>query len=369
MTLRTDTPWLNALLDEEGKTPAAGSPATSPTEGHTAAPPPVTKEATASTGEDRANYAAGHPFMSMPATENFQKVTALLSGEALRHQQEQQRAMEDWRSTYNDFLSGKANLYKANLSAAAAKRKEARLKSYISALGTLIDGVNVAHGGTVTMRDFRNDIYSSRQQADNMERQERAAEQTALQKYYDRLNDIFNRRPAYEKNDALLQLAGIYADRDTFGWQAHQAMERYQSGLASKEREGEKNRQSRERIATDKGRGLKEAELVRIPLNDGQQILLPKGIWHSAALEKWINEIYSDNRFDEDSRNRIRDALQIIGEMDNKQKQEAELGKLLFDYPEFARIMAPYDVRHTNSPVPNIQETFDDDFSLFGDMN
>jgi hypothetical protein len=218
------------------------------------------------------------------------------------------------------------------------------------------------------VRDFRNDIYGSRQQADVLERQERAAEQSDLQKYYDRLHDIFNRRPAYEKNDALLKLAGIYADRDKFGWQAYQAMERYQAGLASKEREGEKNRRSREKIAAGKERGLKESELVRIPLGDGQQIMLPKGIWHSATLEKWISEIYSDNRFDEDSRSRIREALQIIGEMDNKQKQEAELGKLLHDYPEFARILAPYDIRRTNSPAPNSQETFDDDFSLFGDF-
>jgi hypothetical protein len=367
MTLRTDTSWINALLDGEEETPAAGSPATSPTEGHTATLPPVTKEAAVYPGEDRSNYAAGHQFMSMPATENLQKVTAILNDEATRRRQEQQRAMDDWRSTYNDFLSGKANLYKAHLGAAEAKRKEAKLKSYISALGTLIDGINVAHGGTVTMRDFRNDIYSSRQQADNMERQERAAEQTAFQKYYDRLSDIFNRRPAYEKNDALLQLAGIYADRDKFGWQAWQAMERYKSGLDSKEREGEKNRQSRERIAAGKEHGPKESELVRIPLSDGQQIMLPKGIWHSAALEKWISEIYSDQRFDEDSRSKIREALQIIGEMDNKQKQEAELGKLLHDYPEFARIMAPYDVRHTNNPAPGIRDTFDDDFSLFGE--
>jgi hypothetical protein len=365
MTLRTDTPWLNALLEGTEETPAAGAAAVNQEEGHAAAPPPAEQGATEAVGS---HYAAGYQALSMPATENFHKVTALLSGEALRHHQAQQQTMDDWRATYNDFLSGKANLYKANLSAADAKRKEASLKSYIGALGTLIDGINVAYGGTAPVRDFRNDIYGSRQQADALERQERAAGQSALQKYYDRLYDIFNRRPAYEKNDALLQLAKIYADRDQFGWQAYQAMERYQAGLASKEREGEKNRQSREKIATGKGRGYKESGLVRIPLGDGQQIMLPKGIWHSATLEKWINEIYSDSRFDADSRNRIREALQIIGEMDNKQKQEAELGKLLHDYPEFYRIIAPYDVRRTNSPAFNIPETFDDDFSLFEDF-
>ena len=367
MTLRTDTPWINALLDGTEDMPAAGVPVAGQEENLITPPSSAEQEAAESGEEDRSKYVAGHEFLSMPATGNFHKVTALLGGEALRHQQEQQRAMDDWRSTYNHFLSGKANLYKANLSVAVAKRKEARLKSYISALGTLIDGVNVAYGGTAPVRDFRRDIDSSRQQAGNMERQEHAAEQSALQKYYDRLNDLANRRPKYEENDALLKLAGIYADRDTSGWQAWQAMERYQSGLASKEREGEKNRASREKIAAGKERGLKESELVRIPLSDGQQIMLPKGIWHSAALEKWISEIYSDRRFDEDSRSKIREALQIIGEMDNKQKQEAELGKLLHDYPAFARIIVPYDVRHTSSPAPRIRETFDDDFSLFGD--
>ena len=364
MTLFTDTPWFHALLDETEEMPAAGVPAAGQEEVRAATPSPE-KEKTGE--EDRSKYLAGHEFPSMPATGNFNQVTALLGGEALRHQQEQQRAMEDWHATYNHFLSGKANLYKARLSGADAKRKEARLKSYISALGTLIDGVNVAHGGTAPVRDFRQDIYGTRQQADNMERQEHAAEQSVLQKYYDRLNDLVNRRPKYEENDALLKLAGIYADRDKFGWQAYQAMERYKSGLASKEREGEKNRASREKIAAGKGGGVKESELVRIPLSDGQQIMLPKGIWHSATLEKWISEIYSDRRFDEDSRSKIMEALQIIGEMDNKQKQEAELGKLLHDYPEFARIITPYDIRHTNSPAPYIQETFDDDFSLFGD--
>jgi hypothetical protein len=357
MTPLADKPRIATLLEETAGTPLPDPPAARQAAAGYAA---ATAEET-----DASPYIAGHSFMTMPATENFQKVTALLSGEALRHRQEQRRAMEDWRSTYNDFLSGKTHLYKAPLSAAETKRKEAGLKSYIAALGTLIDGVNAAHGGTVAMRDFRQDIYGSRQQADALERQEHAAEQSTLQKYYDRLSDIFNRRPKYEKNDALLQLAGIYADRDTFGWQARQAMERYKAGLAAKEREGEKNRNSREKIAAGKGQGVKESELVRIPLSDGEQIMLPKSIWHSATLEKWISEIYSDQRFDEDSRSNIREALQIIGEMDNKQKQEAELGKLLFDYPEFARIMAPYDLRHTHTPSPHIQETFDDDFSLF----
>ena len=290
---------------------------------------------------------------AQPAPPNY---ITTLQQQAQRHEEEYKEALNDWRKTYDDLVAEKANLYKADPKYAEAKRKEAAIKTLVSAFGSLADTFAVANGGTAPLRDYRADIYQTQQQADALDKSERAKEADAYQKYLDRLEKLTNSRPKWTKNDAAIKLMGIYADDNR--WNLNAELQRELQNR--REAEGEKNRiaakerneatiagglkKTQAQIEAKKNNGAtqKESDIIRIPLSNNRQLVLPKGFWNSAALESWLIEIYKDERFSENTRANFRKLLSEVGKIDNKQVQEYELGKLLSNHPELEKIITPY---------------------------
>ena len=299
---------------------------------------------------------------AQPAPPNY---ITTLQQQAQRHEEEYKEALNDWRKTYDDLVAEKANLYKADPKYAEAKRKEAALKTLVGAFGSLADTFAVARGGTAPLRDYRADIYQTQQQADALDKSERAKEADAYQKYLDRLEKLTNSRPKWTKNDAAIKLMGIYADDNKWTLNAALQRELQKNQHEFTAGENEKNRKAtaaltQARIEAKKKNGVtqKESDIVRIPLSNNRQLVLPKGFWNSAALESWLIEIYKDERFSENTRANFRKLLSEVGKTDNKQVQEYELGKLLSNHPELEKIITPYGtVVGGNSPADDNPNT------------
>jgi hypothetical protein len=283
-----------------------------------------------------------------PSTEQQQPAHyTVLQQQSARHDEEQEKEYKDWRATYDNIVAEKASLYKADPKLAEVKRKEAALKTLVGAFGSLADTIAVANGGTAPLRDHRADIYQTQHQADAIDQNERARQADVYQKWLDRLERVAGKRPKWAKNDAALLYARMLGDdnratlRMLFDAEKQKEQQKFtaeqnelnRKALAEQNADGKNN---------GSGKAPKESEIIRLPLSNGQELILPKGYWHSGSLEIWINEILKDGRFDENTRKKIRSALSDIGKMDNMQVQAAELGRLLNQYPEFEKVLTQY---------------------------
>lgn len=149
------------------------------------------------------------PQTEQPAQSNYM---AAIGEQAARHEEEYKNSVTAWNKLYSDLLAEKDNLYKADPRLAETKRKEAGLKTLVSAFGSLADTAAVAFGGTAPLRDYRANISQTHQQADALDQSERAKESAAYQKYLDRLEKAWDKRPKWTKNDAALLQARLFAE-------------------------------------------------------------------------------------------------------------------------------------------------------------
>jgi hypothetical protein len=254
----------------------------------------------------------------------------------------QQKAEEFkyWKDAWQETIS--APTYKANPRPAETKRKEAALKSLFAGFGTIF-------ADKTPIQDYRADIYQTRSQADTLDQSEQAKEAASWQQRLDKLHKAWTARPKHEEDTALRLLneyrAGINKDNTLEGnrWWRQLKQQEFNAGEKQKDRDAAKQRNAdnnatrlkiKENSAT-----IKESEIVRIPLSNNRQLILPKAIWNSAALESWINEIYQDEIFNEATRKDIKDMFAQIGQFDKMQAQQAELGHLLQKYPQFEKIL------------------------------
>jgi len=139
------------------------------------------------------------------------------------YKQQQQQAYTDWKTMVNHLLAQPT--YKADPRAAELKRKEAALKTLVSAFGGIADAINVSKGGTVPVRDFRQDVQAPLHEAEQLDRREQELERADRQRLdaiKERLlahrpkqdNDIF--RLLYTDHINQLKLQDAHDKRD---WQ------------------------------------------------------------------------------------------------------------------------------------------------------
>jgi hypothetical protein len=285
--------------------------------------------------------------------ENQPNPYAALQEQAARHEAEYAKEEAFWKKTYDGLVAEKANLYKADPKLAENKRREAALKTLVGAFGSLADTIAVANGGTAPLRDYRQDISQTHRQADALDQGERAKETAAYQNYLDRLEKLMNKRPKWTKNDALLRYADMIS-RDENRKSNHafqEAQQKRQQDFTAGE--NEKNRaasqtkvetqqQGANQRAAGKGENKepKQSEIATIPLTGNRQLILPKSLYNNGtALERWISRIYSNEIFDANTRNNLRNIFAQMGQFDRLHAQQAELGYLLEHYPQFEKIL------------------------------
>jgi hypothetical protein len=303
-----------------------------------------------------------------------------LEEQAKRHEEEYGQALADWRKTYDDTVAEKANLYKADPKYAEAKRKEAAIKTLVGAFGSLADTFAVANGGTAPLRDHRADIYQTRQQADALDQNERAKEASAYQKYLDRLEKLADKRPKWAKNDAAIQLAGIYADNDR--WTLNAALQRELQGdrLKAQAEEGEKGRKAaaaRTQARINAGKE-EDPEKINNPLNNGE-IWLDKNFLNKTNISQIVQQIIDKYhvtpnelwRIKEETKAKLSELLEsgeisiseyhrLYQEASNTNKYtESDLGRLLQMYPDAANILMEHDLRggEYTKPITTKKET------------
>jgi hypothetical protein len=208
----------------------------------------------------------------------------MMQNEAKRHNEVYENEVATWKKEYDDLTAEKKNLYKADERLAKVKRNEAALKTLIGAFGSLADTFAVARGGTAPLRDYRGDIYQTRQQADAIDQSEKAKETAAYQKYLDMLSKHMDRRPKWTKNDAAMRLALLYANKDekaaerTFRENLQKNQQNFAAGEKQKDRDAaakrtkanidaRNNKPTKERnpytdVSTDIGEGIKSYNLT-----------------------------------------------------------------------------------------------------------
>jgi hypothetical protein len=311
---------------------------------------------------------------SQPEQSAQSNYIAAMQQQVTRHEDEYNGSVIAWNKLYNDLLAEKDNLYKADPKLAEAKRKEAALKTLISAFGGIADTFNVAYGGTAPVRDYRADIYQTHHQADALDQSERAKESAAKQNWFKQLEEVWDKRPKWTKNDAALQLYKLYADEEKQGLIASNRLKLQKDQQQFKTGENEKNRKAKKEIEDSKNG--KQKKIIN-PLNNGeiwlnenffddtniavivQQIIDKYGVQKSElrkikkdAVEQ-LTELYKDEKISLEEYHKLyEDAIDI-----NKYTK-SDLGRLLQMYPEAANILMEHDTRggeytkHIAAPKP-----------------
>lgn len=213
----------------------------------------------------------------------------------------QEREYTSWRDTMDGMMSEKENLYKANPNAAELKRKEAVLKNFVSALGTIADGITVSRGGTVPVRDFRNEVYSSQAQADNIDEREKLLEQKSYQAWLDKIANLQGKMPKTTTDLAALKNAEALFRKSAQQRQLKNAFDIAEMRERGADKRADNKIKSAEKIAAARERGANYRSFIRVNYGkkdyvyqteiDGITYSMPKSQAHNIveAVKRDIN--------------------------------------------------------------------------------
>jgi hypothetical protein len=192
------------------------------------------------------------------------------------HDESEKKKQDIWQNVFNALTAEKENLYKADPRMAQIKQNEAKLKTLVSAFGSLADTFAAARGGTVEKRDNRNEVNQANRQADELNQREQQRERQEYQLWLNRYLDHRAKEPVPGINpahtlqhSANLTKAKIDADAERQAQKQENDNEQKQLDRDLKKEISNNTNATRVKIAGGSGNTQKPYTNIYIDLGDG----------------------------------------------------------------------------------------------------